>query len=93
MSGSSVPSAMGTPADMKARNGTSLIDPTTPSEWPSNRHNRRTVLLFCDGHSESALRNEVIDPQNEKWHRRWNNDWSMGGSWTVDKTLASRIDP
>ncbi len=69
------------------------IDPTTPAEWPSNRHNRRTVLLFCDGHSESALRNEVIDPQNEKWHRRWNNDWSMAGSWTVDRTLASRIDP
>jgi prepilin-type N-terminal cleavage/methylation domain-containing protein/prepilin-type processing-associated H-X9-DG protein len=69
------------------------IDPTTPAEWPSNRHNRRTVLLFCDGHSESALRNEVIDPQNEKWHRRWNNDWSMGGSWTVDKTLANKIDP
>jgi prepilin-type processing-associated H-X9-DG protein len=69
------------------------IDPTTPSEWPSNRHNRRTVVLFCDGHSESALRNEVIDPRNEMWHRRWNNDWSMGGSWTVDRNLASRIDP
>ena len=69
------------------------IDPTTPSEWPSNRHNRRTVLMFCDGHSESALRNDVIDPRNETWHRRWNNDWSMAGSWTVDRTLASRIDP
>jgi len=69
------------------------VDPTTPAEWPSNRHNRRTVLLFCDGHSESAPRIEVIDPQNEKWHRRWNNDWSMFGSWTVDRTLANRIDP
>ncbi|MCZ7636073.1 MAG: hypothetical protein M5U12_08590 [Verrucomicrobia bacterium] len=29
------------------------IDPTTPAEWPSNRHNRRTVVMFCDGHAES----------------------------------------
>ncbi len=69
------------------------IDPTTATEWPSNRHNRRTVMLLGDGHSESALRNEVIDPQNEKWHRRWNNDWSLAGSWTVDRTAASKIDP
>jgi prepilin-type N-terminal cleavage/methylation domain-containing protein/prepilin-type processing-associated H-X9-DG protein len=69
------------------------VDPTTPTEWPSNRHYRRTVLLFCDGHSESALRNEVIDPQNEKWHRRWNNDWSLAGNWSVDRNLASKIDP
>jgi prepilin-type N-terminal cleavage/methylation domain-containing protein len=69
------------------------IDPTTPSEWPSNRHRRRTVLMFCDGHSESALRSQVIDPRNENWHRRWNNDWSMAGSWTVDQNLANRIDP
>ncbi|MEW6156693.1 MAG: prepilin-type N-terminal cleavage/methylation domain-containing protein [Verrucomicrobiota bacterium] len=69
------------------------IDPTTPAEWPSNRHNRRTVLMFCDGHAESALRNEVIDPRNEKWHRRWNNDWSMAGSWSVSPAQANRIDP
>jgi prepilin-type N-terminal cleavage/methylation domain-containing protein/prepilin-type processing-associated H-X9-DG protein len=90
-------------ADSKPGDGTSAkpirglfdanIDPTTPSEWPSNRHNRRTVLMFCDGHSESALRNDVIDPRNETWHRRWNNDWSMYGSWTVDKTAANKIDP
>jgi prepilin-type N-terminal cleavage/methylation domain-containing protein/prepilin-type processing-associated H-X9-DG protein len=68
------------------------IDPTTPSEWPSNRHNRKTVLMFCDGHVESATRNDVINPNNEKWHRRWNNDNSMSGTWTVDKTLANRMD-
>ena len=68
------------------------IDPTTPGEWPSNRHNRRTVLMFCDGHAESGVRNDVIDPKNETWHRRWNNDYSMDGSWTVDKTLANKID-
>ncbi len=69
------------------------VDPTTASEWPSNRHNRRTVLMFCDGHAEAANRNEVIDPKNEKWHTRWNNDHSMAGTWSVDQKLANRIDP
>src|SRR5437867_7480596 len=69
------------------------IDPTTFQEWPSNRHNRRTVLMFCDGHAEAALRKDVIDPKNDKWHRRWNNDNSSAGSWSVDKGLEARIDP
>lgn len=69
------------------------IDPTTPGEWPSNRHNRKTVLMFCDGHAESADRNVVIDPKNEVWHRRWNNDNSMAGTWTVDRNQANRISP
>ena len=69
------------------------IDPTTPSEWPSNRHNRRTVLMFCDGHAESPLRNEAINPKNEFWHRRWNNDNSLAGTWTVTKAESDRQDP
>ena len=69
------------------------IDPTTSTEWPSNRHNRRTVLMFCDGHAESALRNQVIDPKNERWHRRWNNDNSTAGSWTVSAAEANKLDP
>src|ERR1041384_1745514 len=69
------------------------IDPTTSTEWPSNRHNRRTTLMFCEGHAESALRKQVIDPRNDKWHRRWNNDNSLAGSWTVDAALEARIDP
>jgi len=36
------------------------IDPTTESEWPSNRHNKRTTIMFCDGHSEAARRNDVV---------------------------------
>ena len=28
------------------------IDPKDPDEWPSNRHNRRTNLMFADGHAE-----------------------------------------
>ncbi len=69
------------------------IDPTTPAEWPSNRHNRRTVLMFCDGHAEAAIRNDVIDPKNDRWHRRWNNDNSLAGSWTVDPREAAKLDP
>jgi prepilin-type N-terminal cleavage/methylation domain-containing protein/prepilin-type processing-associated H-X9-DG protein len=69
------------------------VDPTTPSEWPSNRHNRRTVLMFCDGHAEAALRTMVIDPKNDAWHRRWNNDNSLAGTWTVNANEANRLDP
>jgi prepilin-type processing-associated H-X9-DG protein len=69
------------------------IDPTTPAEWPSNRHYRRTVVMFADGHAESALRNDVIDPRNDKWHRRWNNDNSLAGSWSVPRADADRKDP
>jgi len=69
------------------------IDPTTSSEWPSNRHNRRCVLMFCDGHAESAKRKDVIDPRNETWHRRWNNDNSTAGSWSVSAAEEARIDP
>ncbi len=70
------------------------IDPTTESEWPSNRHNGRTTVMFCDGHAESARRNDVIDPNNDRWHRRWNNDNERSASvWTVSKSAAAQIDP
>ncbi len=88
----SKPGATGSPKD-KQGSYDANIDPTTSSEWPSNRHNRRTVMMFCDGHAEAANRNDVIEPKNEKWHRRWNHDNSHAGSWSVDKTAANRIDP
>ena len=69
------------------------VDPTTPTEWPSNRHAKKTVVMFCDGHAESALRNQLIDPANDRWHRAWNNDNSLAGSWSVNKTEADRLDP
>lgn len=44
-------------------------------EWPSKRHsNGRCVLMFCDGHAESARRNDVVDPTGVSWRARWNND-------------------
>jgi prepilin-type N-terminal cleavage/methylation domain-containing protein/prepilin-type processing-associated H-X9-DG protein len=70
------------------------IDPTSEAEWPSNRHNSRTTVMFCDGHAEVARRNEVIDPNNDRWHRRWNNDNERSASvWTVNRAAASQIDP
>ena len=69
------------------------IDPTTEAEWPSNRHNSRTTLMFCDGHAEAARRNDVIDPNNDRWHRRWNNDNERSSAWTVNRTAANQVDP
>ena len=44
------------------------------SECPSNRHNSRTDVLFCDGHVESPKRNDLRNPINVTWRARWNND-------------------
>jgi prepilin-type N-terminal cleavage/methylation domain-containing protein len=80
------------------------MDPTdntaNHTQWPSNRHNYRTDLVFCDGHAESPKRNDVIDPNNAAWRRRWNNDHlahngSEGdavGSWTINPVWANQLD-
>lgn len=54
------------PADVKAISGHSAC--------PANRHNRHTDVLFCDGHVESPLRNELRDPSSAYWRARWNID-------------------
>jgi prepilin-type N-terminal cleavage/methylation domain-containing protein/prepilin-type processing-associated H-X9-DG protein len=71
------------------------IDPKDPDEWPSNRHNRRTNLMFCDGHAESARRKDVIDPASTLWRSRWNNDNQPHPeyTWTVNAAQEARIDP
>jgi prepilin-type N-terminal cleavage/methylation domain-containing protein/prepilin-type processing-associated H-X9-DG protein len=71
------------------------IDPTQSDQWPSNRHNRRTDLMFADGHAIPALRKSVIDPSpGNAWRYRWNNDNQPHDevSWTVDPNLESIID-
>jgi prepilin-type processing-associated H-X9-DG protein/prepilin-type N-terminal cleavage/methylation domain-containing protein len=50
------------------------IDPKEPDQWPAKRHNQRCNAMFADGHAESARRRDVVDPKNELWRRRWNND-------------------
>jgi prepilin-type N-terminal cleavage/methylation domain-containing protein/prepilin-type processing-associated H-X9-DG protein len=75
------------------------MDPTDNTaghtQWPSNRHNRRTDMLFCDGHVESPSRNDVIDPtKGNPWRNRWNNDNQPHNevTWTVNPTYASQQD-
>lgn len=71
------------------------IDPTTPAEWPSNRHDKTTVLTFADGHSESALRRLVIDPNDQTWRVRWSryNQIHTDFSWAVNAAAEAKIDP
>ena len=70
------------------------VDPTTPAEWPSSRHQRRTVLMFCDGHAEQALRKDIVNPANDYWQRRWNNDGHTRGpsAWPYNATQADELD-
>jgi len=34
------------------------VDPKEADQWPSNRHDRRTVLNFADGHFGSCVAQE-----------------------------------
>ena len=44
-------------------------------QLPSNRHNYRTDVLCCDGHSENPLRNDLINENpTSLWRPRWNVD-------------------
>jgi prepilin-type N-terminal cleavage/methylation domain-containing protein len=75
------------------------MDPTdsTPghTQWPSNRHNYRTDLVFTDGHTESPKRNDVINsaPSNG-WRNRWNNDNQPHNevTWVINPIWASQLD-
>jgi prepilin-type N-terminal cleavage/methylation domain-containing protein/prepilin-type processing-associated H-X9-DG protein len=71
------------------------MDPVQPDQWPSNRHQGRTDIMFADGHADSALRKNVIDPNNDTWRRRWNNDNQPHPNirWTVNATQEAKIDP
>jgi len=95
-------SAVRAPADMimladskPDRSFDGNVDPTNPAEWPSNRHNRKTDVMFADGHAETVSRKEMIDPRSDKWRRRWNNDNQphYEFNWTVSATQEARIDP
>ena len=71
------------------------IDPTDSTQWPSSRHNRRTVIMFCDGHAESPKRADVVNPKNSAWCCRWNNDGhynSASDLWNYDAVGANALD-
>ncbi len=54
------------------------LDPTDNTadhtQWPCNRHNYRTDILFADGHAESPKRNDLMQINNDASVARWNND-------------------
>lgn len=60
------------------------IDCKEQDQWPAKRHNGNTVVMFCDGHAESARRQDIVDPANERWRRRWNNDNEPHWEYTWD---------
>lgn len=70
------------------------MDPKQKTQWPSSRHGGRTTLLFCDGHAEGPKRAQVVDPADQTWARRWNNNNSYI-NYATDGTAAERqaVDP
>jgi len=54
------------------------LDPTDNTadhtQWPCNRHNYRTDILFADGHAESPKRNDLMQINNDASVAQWNND-------------------
>ena len=72
------------------------MDATQPDQWPSNRHTRRTNIQCADGHAESVLRKDLVDPKRDNpWRSRWNNDNQPHNevTWTVNAALEAKIDP
>jgi hypothetical protein len=71
------------------------LDPTEEGQWPSNRHNYRANLHFVDGHSETPLRQPVIDPaRDSKWRSRWNNDNQPHNeiTWRVNRAVEAVLE-
>jgi prepilin-type processing-associated H-X9-DG protein len=66
-------------------------DPAWHPQVPCNRHNYRTDIVFADGHVESPKRSDVIDPNNNEWRARWNNDNDphLNVTWTVPASYAT----
>jgi prepilin-type processing-associated H-X9-DG protein len=66
-------------------------DPTWHPQVPCNRHNYNTDILFADGHVESPKRKDVIDPNNNTWRARWNNDNDphLTQTWTVPASYST----
>ena len=51
------------------------LDPHEADQFPARRHGGKyTNLAFADGHAEMPLRHDVINPNNDLWRARWNND-------------------
>jgi prepilin-type N-terminal cleavage/methylation domain-containing protein/prepilin-type processing-associated H-X9-DG protein len=64
------------------------------TQCPSNRHNYRTDLCFCDGHVETPRRNDVRNPNDNRWRSRWNNDNQPHTSvtWAANPPWVNSLD-
>ena len=71
------------------------LDPTQQEQWPSNRHQYLTDLVFADGHTETPLRSDVINSAtNSPWRSRWNNDNKPHNEFTWSSSPANApLDP
>jgi len=107
------PSEMIMVGDSKPGNGTvsrpktgefdGNLDPRSTGDGPANRHNFKTVLMFADGHADAARRRDIVNPKNDLWRARWNNDnlahsprtreTPIIADWTVNAASESRLDP
>jgi prepilin-type processing-associated H-X9-DG protein len=55
------------------------LDPTDTTarhwQWPSNRHNYSTDILYADGHVKAVKRNtDLMVANNDTIRASWNND-------------------
>jgi len=90
-------------AKPKAGSFDANIDPKSREDGPANRHRFRTNLMFADGHADNALRREIVNPLNEAWRARWNNDnlphsprskdAPIIPDWQVNPADERRLDP
>ncbi len=79
------------------------IDPKSSGDGPANRHAFKTVLMFADGHADTARRADIVNPKNDTWRARWNNDNRPHSprsgdavtipDWTVNPADERRLDP
>jgi hypothetical protein len=74
-------------------------NPTAHAQAPCNRNDTARIPFFADGHSESPIRNAVIDPHSAYWRARWNNDNdphlndTSPITWTTSNTGALEQQP
>jgi prepilin-type N-terminal cleavage/methylation domain-containing protein/prepilin-type processing-associated H-X9-DG protein len=66
-------------------------------QLPSNRHDYKTDVGFCDGHVEIVPRNNLVDPTiNATWRHHWNNDNQPHNESTwppLAPSFANQLDP
>lgn len=72
------------------------LDPRDATQYPSNRHNWRSDIMFADSHVERILRKILVESSTTKPNMRnnWNNDNKPHAdvTWVPDQTVLNKID-